>query len=57
VLYARILDRIERAGYDVFTDRVRVPTWRKALTTGRILVLGPGRAGRRSGNQDRREPA
>ena len=48
VLYARILDRIERAGYDVFTDRVRVPTWRKALTTGRILVLGPGRAGRRT---------
>jgi phytoene synthase len=48
VLYARILDRIERAGYDVFTDRIRVPTWRKALTTGRILVLGPGRAGRRT---------
>lgn len=47
VLYARILDRIERAGYDVFSDRVRVPTWRKALTTGRILVLGPGRAARR----------
>jgi len=46
VLYARILDRIERAGYDVFTDRVRVPTWRKALTTARILVLGPGRVGR-----------
>ena len=43
VLYARILDRIERAGYDVFTERVRVPTWRKALTTGRILVLGPRR--------------
>ena len=48
VLYARILDRIERAGYDVFTDRVRVPTWRKALTTGRILVLGPGRSRRRT---------
>lgn len=47
VLYARILDRIERAGYDVFTARVRVPTWRKALTTARILVLGPGRVGRR----------
>jgi phytoene synthase len=47
VLYARILDRIERAGYDVFTDRVVVPTWRKALTTGRILVFGPGRVGRR----------
>ena len=48
VLYARILDRIERAGYDVFTDRVRVPTWRKALTTGRVLVFGPGRVGRRA---------
>lgn len=46
VLYARILDRIERAGYDVFRERVRVPTWRKALTTGRVLVLGPGGAGR-----------
>ena len=43
VLYARILDRIERAGYDVFRERVRVPTWRKALTTGRVLVLGPRR--------------
>jgi len=48
VLYARILDRIERAGYDVFAGRVRVPTWRKALTTGRVLVLGPGRVGRRT---------
>ncbi len=46
VLYARILERIERAGYDVFAERVRVPTWRKALTTARILVLGPGRPGR-----------
>jgi 15-cis-phytoene synthase len=46
VLYARILDRIERAGYDVFAGRVRVPTWRKALTTARVLVLGPGRVGR-----------
>jgi phytoene synthase len=52
VLYARILDRIERAGYDVFTDRVRVPTWRKALTTGRILVFGPGRVGRHQSTDD-----
>jgi len=29
VLYAAILDRIEAAGYDVFTQRVRVPTWQK----------------------------
>jgi phytoene synthase len=41
VLYARILDRIEAAGYDVFSGRARVPTWRKALTTARILVTGP----------------
>jgi phytoene synthase len=41
VLYARILDRIEQADYDVFSSRVRVPTWRKAATAGRILVVGP----------------
>ena len=39
--HARILDRIEAADYDVFTSRVRVPTWRKAATTARILVVGP----------------
>jgi phytoene synthase len=37
-LYARILDRIEAADYDVFSERVRVPTWRKALTAGGIVV-------------------
>jgi phytoene synthase len=41
VLYAKILDRIEKADYDVFSDRARVPTWRKAATAGRILVTGP----------------
>jgi phytoene synthase len=41
VLYAQILDRIERAEYDVFSKRIRVPTWRKAATAGRIMVLGP----------------
>ena len=41
VLYARILDRIEAEGYDVFAGRVRVPTWRKALTTARMMVTGP----------------
>jgi 15-cis-phytoene synthase len=41
VLYARILDRIEAAGYDVFHGRIRVPTWRKAATTARIMVTGP----------------
>jgi phytoene synthase len=43
VLYAQILDRIEKADYDVFAERVRVPTWRKAATAGRIMVLGPAR--------------
>jgi len=32
VLYSGILERIERAGYDVFNGRLRVPTARKALT-------------------------
>ena len=41
VLYAQILDRIEAADYDVFSRRVRVPTWRKALTAARIMVTGP----------------
>ncbi|WP_375431106.1 phytoene/squalene synthase family protein [uncultured Friedmanniella sp.] len=43
VLYARILDRIEAADYDVFSSRVRVPTWRKAVTAARIMVVGPPR--------------
>ena len=34
-LYSEILDRIERAGYDVFTDRVRVPLVRKLAVAGR----------------------
>jgi phytoene synthase len=41
VLYAQILDRIEAADYDVFSGRVRVPTWRKAATAARIMVAGP----------------
>ncbi len=45
VLYARILDRIEAADYDVFSSRVRVPTWRKAATAARIMVAGPSRTG------------
>ena len=43
VLYSQILDRIERADYDVFGARVRVPTARKAATAARILLLGPPR--------------
>lgn len=41
VLYAKILDRIEAADYDVFSARARVPTWRKAGTATRILIAGP----------------
>ncbi len=38
VLYSRILDRIEAADYDVFAQRARVPTWRKAGTAARTVV-------------------
>jgi phytoene synthase len=38
VLYSRILDRIEAAGYDVFTSRARVPTWQKAATVARVAL-------------------
>ncbi len=40
-LYARILERIEAADHDVFTSRARVPTWRKAAVSTRVLVVGP----------------
>jgi phytoene synthase len=43
VLYSQILSLIEDVGYDVFSERVRVPTWRKAGIAGRILVAGPSR--------------
>jgi phytoene synthase len=37
-LYSEILDRIERAGGDVFSERARVPMARKALVVGRSLL-------------------
>ena len=43
VLYAQILDEIERNGYDVFSQRARVPTPLKAATAARIMVTGPRR--------------
>ncbi len=46
VLYSRILELIEDADYDVFTSRLRVPTWRKAATAGRVLITGPPTARR-----------
>jgi len=35
-LYGGILDRIEAVDYDVFSQRVRVPTWRKLAVAARI---------------------
>jgi len=37
VLYARILDVIEAADYDVFTTRARVPAWQKTLVVASAL--------------------
>jgi len=39
-LYSGILDQIEAAGYDVFSQRVRVPTWRKLAVAARISRPG-----------------
>lgn len=41
VLYSRILDRIEGADYDVFSERLRVPTWSKVATALHSVVRGP----------------
>lgn len=38
VLYARILDKIVENDYDVFTQRVRVPTWQKLAVVGRLAA-------------------
>lgn len=48
VLYARILERIEAADHDVFTERVRVPTPAKvALSTRMVISREPMRLVRR----------
>ena len=36
-LYSQILDRIETNGYDVFSKRASVPTWRKVSVAARSL--------------------
>jgi 15-cis-phytoene synthase len=54
VLYAQILDQIERNGYDVFSSRARVPTSRKAATAARILVTGPRKLKRQAEAYQRR---
>ncbi len=43
-LYSGILDQIEAAGYDVFSSRVRVPTWKKLAVAFRLSRprIGPG---------------
>jgi phytoene synthase len=38
VLYARILERIERADYDVFSARARVPTFEKSAVVARVAL-------------------
>lgn len=35
LLYSRILDLVEDNDYDVFSGRLRLPTWRKAMTAAR----------------------
>jgi phytoene synthase len=47
-LYSGILDQIEAAGYDVFSRRVRVPTWRKLAVAARLAgAAGTGKHLRR----------
>lgn len=41
VLYARILDLVEANDYDVFGERLRIPTWRKAAMALGGLVRVP----------------
>jgi 15-cis-phytoene synthase len=41
-LYSGILVQIEATGYDVFTQRARVPGWRKALVVARSVTGGRG---------------
>ncbi|STD03243.1 Dehydrosqualene synthase [Dermatophilus congolensis] len=41
VLYSRILNLIENADYDIFSTRLRLPTWRKALTATHGLITPP----------------
>jgi phytoene synthase len=54
VLYAEILDQIENNGYDVFSERARVPTPRKAATAARMMVTGPRTLKRRAKLYQRR---
>jgi phytoene synthase len=42
-LYARILDEIEANGYDVFSQRARVPSWQKAQVITTEMWIHRGR--------------
>ncbi len=42
LLYSKILDLVEANDYDVFHGRLRLPTWRKALTALEGTVRVPG---------------
>ncbi len=44
-LYGGILDEIEKAGYDVFRRRARVPLWRKLAVAARLWRPGPSTGG------------
>jgi phytoene/squalene synthetase len=37
-IYHDLLKKIERTGFDVFAQRVAVPTWRKLLIAGKSLL-------------------
>ncbi len=39
ILYSGILEQIEQADYDVFSERARVPTWRKVTTAARTVAV------------------
>jgi phytoene synthase len=47
-LYCGILGEIEKAAYDVFSRRVRVPTWKKLAVAAGVLRPGRRRPGCRS---------
>ncbi len=55
-LYSGILDQIETAGYDVFTTRARVPTWRKVAVAGRLASPVLAFSLRRSGTKGQSIP-
>lgn len=39
-IYRRLLERIERSRFDVFSRRIRVPTWEKLAIVARALIRG-----------------